>query len=84
MEQETIKLYRYRQSGEFHGKILTFLFRDEFGKTTRAKYKLIRLLLSNINDLNNYLWKLDARSIRYMRRVEVVENKREEAKHWKH
>lgn len=71
---KTISLYRYLQSKEFYGKKLLFNFRDEAGKLTVAKYKLIKVLKSNVKNSDNYFWKLDGRSIRYMKRVEVVEN----------
>ena len=84
MRLKTIKLYRYLQSGEFHGKKLVFNFRGEVGKLTIAKYKLIKILKSNVKNSDNYLWKLDARSIRYMRRVRIIENLERSAKRWKH
>ena len=84
IDLKTTKLYRYLQSGEFYRKKLTFLYIDELGKTTRVRYRIIGLLESHIGDLDNYLCKLDARSISYMKRVVIIENKRAEAEKWKH
>lgn len=70
------KLYRYLQSAEKHGKKLIFSFMDEYGKVTNAKYILKGIMDSNINDIFNFIWRLDARSIRYMSRVSIIENKR--------
>ena len=68
------ELYRYIQSAEFKGRKIVFNFRDEFGKITVAKYKLVEILESNISDLYNYILRLDGRSVRYMRRVKIIEN----------
>lgn len=81
---KTITFYRYIQSGEPKGAILHFLIRDETGKCTIAKYKLVKVLETNIKDLYNYVWRLDGRSIRYMKRVKIIENLKGSAKRWKH
>lgn len=74
MELYTTRVFRYLQSGAFHGKKLIIPYRDEYGKITVAKYKLIKIIEHHVKECNNYLWKLDGRSIRYMRRVKVVES----------
>jgi len=72
-----IRLYRYIQSAEAHTKKLKYTFVDEHGKITIVKYILKKMMYSNINNLVNYIWRLDGRSIRYMKRVMVIENKKE-------
>lgn len=53
---------------------LRFTFRDEDGKYSIARYKLVGIVESHIKDFVNYIWKLDARSIRYMKRKKIIEN----------
>lgn len=74
MGKYTIEMFRYLQSGEFHGKKLTIPFRDRYGKTTVAKYKLVDIIEHHVKERNNYIWRLDGRSIRYMQRVKIIEN----------
>lgn len=69
------ELFRHLQSTESYPK-LRYPFRDEYGKLTVAKYKLVGIIEGNIKDLNNYVFRLDARSVRYMRRVKIIENKK--------
>lgn len=71
----TTHICRHLQSTECYPK-LRFPFRDETGKITVAKYKLVGLLKGRIEGLDNYVYRLDARSVRYMKRVVVVENER--------
>ncbi len=71
------KLYRYLQSAERPGRKLRYSFMDEYGKITNAKYILKEVINSNVKDILNFVWRLDARSIRYMRRVRIIENKRQ-------
>lgn len=71
---KTTELCRYIQSAELKGTEIRFPFRDEIGKTTVAKYKLVEILESNISVLYNYIWRLDGRSVRHMKRVKIIEN----------
>ena len=75
-----IKFPRYILSGVFLGKRLRVPFRDEYGKTTVARYKIVEAHCLS----HSYIAKLDGRSIRYMRRAKIIENKREDAKRWTH
>jgi len=68
------RLYRYLQSADCHGMKITFSFIDEYGKITVAKYKSVGMIKGHLSD--NFVWKLDGRSIRYMRRKRIIENKK--------
>jgi hypothetical protein len=58
---------------------LRFPFRDETSKITIVKYILKGVIGSNLINCENYLYRLDARSIRYMRRVKIIENRKGES-----
>ncbi len=49
----------------------TYTFRDERGKLTAARYRV-----KYIHD-NTMIYRLDARSIRYMARRQIIENDKE-------
>ena len=71
--QET-SFYRYFHTQDMlMGKYLTQSFIDEHGKITNARYKVVEvdILPKSIT----FIFKLDARSLRYMRRKKVIENK---------
>ncbi len=71
-----LKLYRYVQLAvAIPGRKYLQAFRDEHGKITVAKYSLVGIIDTNLRDFKSYVYKLDKRSIRYMRRVNVIENK---------
>ncbi len=70
-----IRLLRYLQRREFQGKYIVQSYRDESDKTTMARWKLVQILRAQSKDCDNYLYKLDKRSIRFMKRVTVLENK---------
>ena len=55
------------------GKYWVGSFVDEYGKLTFAKYKVIEIDILP-KDIT-FIFKLDARSLRYMRRKKVIENK---------
>ena len=83
MELKTTELHRYLQSGECRSRKLLFNFKDEFGKITIAKYYLVWVFTSKVKELDNYIWRLDGRSVRYMKRVKIIENLKRSAKLWK-
>ena len=70
----TTTLPRYMEAESLYkigyGKYFTIPFMDENYKTTNARYKVFEWDIDN----NKYKGKLDARSIRYMKRVEIQEN----------
>ena len=75
-ESTPLLLFRYLQTANPPiGKYLRLSFIDETRKITVAKYKLVKILESNLNDLSNWVYRLDARSIRYMKRCSIIENK---------
>lgn len=65
-----IKLFRYfvASSGTLFPKWI-FSFRDENRKISQAKYKLLHF----IGKPTRCIYRLDARSIRYVQRVEIVD-----------
>ena len=69
-------LYRYIQSTEKPGRYIIQSYRDEFRKITLARWKLIGIMKGKIKDFDNYIWKLDGRSVRYMRNKIIIENKK--------
>jgi len=71
-----IEIFRYLQTASpEYGSTLCYPYRDETRKITVAKYRLIKILYHHIEDLKNWVYRLDARSIRYMRRVSIIENR---------
>jgi hypothetical protein len=72
---KTTKLYRYITTGDdYIGKSIRLPFIDEYGKITEAYYKLVKVIAGPLKNHYNYKFKLDARSVRYMRRVKIIEN----------
>ena len=70
--------YRYFHIQElllnkYRGKYWVGSFIDEYGKVTYAKYKVIEIAI--LPKEITLIFKLDARSLRYMRRKKVIENK---------
>lgn len=66
---KTIVLNLYHQGNERGCKCVVSLFIDENGKLSRAMYRLVGALGGT-----NRIFKLDKRSIRYMKRVQVFNN----------
>jgi hypothetical protein len=61
-----------RVKDEPPGVKIVHLYRDEYRKVTSAKWKL-KHIWSHGNGTFSYLYRLDGRSIRYMRRVVVID-----------
>lgn len=66
--------YRFIQTPERRGAKLVQTFIDETGKLTKVRYGLIGISKNNKTQLITYNWRLDARSIRYMKRKAIIEN----------
>lgn len=77
----TIKLYRYYHRSEIGNAFLNHIinFRSEYGRYARASWKLV----SRVIGKDAYLYKLDGRSVRYMKRVEIIENEKPSNKPYK-
>jgi len=60
-----------------HVPLIIKPFRDETGKITTVKYRLIGGFGGKGRDDRKYIWRLDARSIRYMKRAKIIENIKE-------
>lgn len=81
MELHTTNLYRFLQSESNQPcGVLGFNYVDENRKHTVVKYRLCGIVESRIFEfgkrLVNYIWRLDARSTRHMKRVNIIENKK--------
>lgn len=70
-----IKLYRYLQSSFHFAPFRGLKFLDEYNKLTWVRYKFVAYTKRHINSATRYIYKLDARSVRYMQRVSIIENK---------
>jgi len=70
----TIEFYRFiRTLKPKEGKKIVQTFRDELGKITVAKWELKNSILLQPGHLWSYQYRLDARSIRYMKRAVIYE-----------
>jgi hypothetical protein len=76
---KTTKLFRWLIKGPDSNITPKLLvpFVDETGKLTVARYVLKSIIHSNLIGCDNYLYRLDARSVRYMKRVKIIEMKGE-------
>lgn len=67
-------LYRYFHTQDvLKGRYLTQSFMDEHRKITTARYKVVEVDI--LPKTITFIYKLDARSLRNMRRKKVIENK---------
>jgi len=74
-----IKFYRYVLTRDRPGRFLRrCVCTAPFGQFRWVRYKLF----SWDKESEKCLWKLDARSLRYIRGVNITENKPEEAELW--
>ena len=67
---EETTLYRYLKSGLKPGRFIRYTFIDENYKITSARYKLVGFQA----DPPQMIWRLDGRSVRYVKRVRIIEN----------
>jgi len=63
-----ITLFRLVETHDPYGSKLTLTYIDEAGKLTKPQYKRIK------HKTYQNVWRLDGRSIRYMKHVRLVEN----------
>lgn len=68
------KLYRFIETTFMQARFTTINFIDKYGKITVARYKLIEAIEHPKTKKFAYLWKLDGRSVRYMKRKRIIEN----------
>jgi len=70
----TTNLFRFLQSDTYYGNIILQPFIDEKYKITTAKWKICGIIKGYLAD--NFVYRLDKRSIRYGKRFKVIENKK--------
>lgn len=68
-----VHLQRFIRSEAPKPPFICVPFMDENLKHTTAKYKAIGVDKGGHSDVMIYVWKLDGRSVRYMKRVKIIE-----------
>lgn len=76
-----MKIYRYIFHEERPGRDICRCIKTPPGATRWLKYKLIGVDWTGTRVIS--IWKLDKRSIRWMKGIKVIENIRENPREWK-